>query len=147
MSENLKISVDRGEKRIEVNDQGEYITLPLGDQAFMSGLMSLVQSFRGMESTYQAEFDKINTMPTLTEAERVDKCAAACKFNAEVCEEMREKVDSLFKDEVCRKVFGPITPGLYEFAQFFNQLAAFVKKAQEERFARIRKYTERYHKG
>jgi len=147
MSENLKISVVRGEKRIEVNDQGEYIILPLGDQAFMSGLIGLVQSFKGMESSYQAGFDKINAMPTSTEAEQIDKCAAACKFNTEVCDELREKVDSLFKDEVCRKVFGPITPGLYEFAQFFNQLAPFVQKAQEERFAHIRKYTDRYHKG
>jgi len=147
MSEPVKISVDREEKRIQVNDQVEYIVLPLGDQTFMKELLELVQSFSGMESTYQEGFDKINAMPTSTQAEQVDKCAAACKFNADVCRELKEKVDGLFKDEVCRKVFGPGIPGLYEFSQFFSQLAPIVKKAQEERTAHVRKYIDRYHKG
>lgn len=112
----------------------------------MSALMDLVQDFKGMESTYQAGFDKINAMPTSTEAEQVERCAAACKFNAEVCGELQKKVDTLFGDGACRKVFGPGTPGLFEFAQFFNQLAPIVKGAQEERWAHVLKYVDRYRK-
>ncbi len=144
MSEPVKISVAREEKRIQVNDQGEFIIIPLGDQAFMAELLELVQSFSGMESSYQAGLDKINAMPTSTQAEQVDRCAAACKFNADTCRNLMEKIDQLFKDDVCRKVFGPGIPGLFEFAQFFRQLAPIVKKAQEERTAHVRKYIDRY---
>lgn len=146
MSETAKISIDRKVKKIEVNDQGEYISLPLADQDFMSALMDLVQDFKGMEGAYQAGFDKINAMPTSTEEEQIDRCAAACEFNAKTCKELQEKVDKLFGDGACRKVFGPGTPGLFEFAQFFTQLAPIVKGAQEERWARVNKYIDRYRK-
>lgn len=145
MSDTMKISVGSTAKKIAVNDAGEYITIDARDQAFMTGLLDLVQDFKSMEGTYQEGLDKVNAMPTGTEEDRVAKCAAACTFNSEVCEGLRERVDKLFKDDVCRKVFGPITPGIYEFAEFFEQLAPIVKQAQAERLARIRKYTDRYH--
>ncbi len=141
-----KITIGSTAKKIAVNDAGEYIVLDARDQRFMTELLDLVQNFKGMEQVYQDGLDKINAMPTDTEEQRVAKCAAACKFNSDVCEDLRQRVDKLFKDDVCRKVFGPITPGVYEFAQFFEQLAPIVKQAQEERAARIRKYTDRYHR-
>ncbi len=141
-----KISIGSTAKKIAVNDAGEYISFDARDQAFMTELLDLVQNFKGMEQVYQEGLDRINAMPTGTEEERVAKCAAACKFNSDVCEDLRQRVDKLFKDDVCRKVFGPITPGIYEFAEFFEQLAPIVKQAQEERAARIRKYTARYHR-
>lgn len=48
-----------------------------------------------------------------------------------VCQQMKERVDAVFADEVCRKAFGNITPGLDAFSEFFEKLSPFVLEYQE----------------
>lgn len=142
MSENMKLAIDNGTRKIEVNDQGECIILPLGDQAFVSGLLELMKKFSESAEKVESAIDAAE--------EDTDSVLKAVDLNLNVCKEIASQTDSLFRDEVCRKVFGDIVPSLTTFAEFFDKLAPFVRAYGEERTSetkrRIAKYTQKYHK-
>ena len=132
-----------GPKKIQVNDN-EYITFDSRDRAFMDGLLELVQDFEEHQAEYQAQSDKIAAMPVSTPQEQVARALAASKFNAEICGKLRERIDSVFHDTVCKKVFGDIEPTLDTYAEFFFQLTPLIRSAQAERQEKLRKYIEKY---
>ena len=64
---------------------------------------------------------------------------------------MKDRVDALFGDEVCRKVFGDIVPSMAAFSDFFDQLAPFMEEYGRERAdesrRRVERYTKKYQKN
>lgn len=150
MSEIARIAVNSGVKKIQVNDEGEYITLNMGDQAFIPALLALMRDFETVAEQHTDRAAEIDRMPNGTPKESMEKITAVAAFNLEICNTMKARLDDTFHDEVCRKVFGNITPGLTEFAEFFDQLGTLIKQFGDERFTaaqkRIEKYTAKYHK-
>lgn len=142
-----KITVDSGIKKIEVNDKGECITFSTRDQAFIVGLVALVQDFDKKKEEYRAKLAEVEAMPSDTQEEQIARAVAACDFNMKICGQLKQQVDETFHDDVCRKVFGDITPTVDAFAEFFIQLAPLVSIAQAEQHERVRKYTDKYRKG
>ncbi len=140
MSEDMRISISSSVKKIEVNDQGEYILLPLGDQVFISGLLNLMRKFSESADEVEKAFR--------TAGEDAGSVSEAVALNLNTCEGIKTEVDALFKDEVCKKVFGDIVPSLTAFSEFFDKLAPFVKKYSDEKARetreRIKKYTGKY---
>ncbi len=144
-----KISVNSGVKVIEVNDQGETISLPLGDPAFTHGLVELMQLF-SVKSGEIAQACK-NIDISAVAAAKAEQLSVVASLNLKVCTEMKERVDALFGDDVCRKVFGNIIPGMAAFSDFFDQLAPFIEEYGRERESKLRqrleKYTKKYQKN
>lgn len=149
MSENARITVNSGVKKIQVNDEGECILLPVGDQAFMSELLTLMQDLETISTQQADRAAEIDKMPEGTQKEDVEKAAAVAASNLEICNKIKTRVDETFHDEVCRKVFGNITPSILAFSEFFDQLGAIISEYMGERKAesqrRIAKYTAKYH--
>lgn len=147
MSASLR--VERQEKKIQVNDQGEYIILNLDDQQFLSALLELINDFNGVAEKNEPRVREIEAMPDGTDKERMEKVGASAAFNLEVCKDLKQRIDQTFHDDVCRKVFGNIVPGIAAFAEFFDQLGELIKKFAEERRTvqneRVAKYTAKYH--
>nr|DAP48745.1 MAG TPA: hypothetical protein [Bacteriophage sp.] len=135
-----------GPKKVQVNENGDYITFDSRDSAFMDKLLEIVQEFEANREQYQSKIDEISTMPADSTQEQVAKSLAASKLNAEICGRLREKIDSAFHDTVCRKVFGDIEPTLDAFAEFFFQLTPIIRAAQQERNEKLRKYIDKYKK-
>ena len=100
-----------------------------------------------IEAAEQGGFDVLSMPVERTQEEQIARAAAACDFNMKVCEHLKQQVDNIFHDEVCRKVFGNITPTVDAFAEFFLQLAPIVRTAQAERQEKVRKYTDKYRRG
>lgn len=150
MASELTINVSKNIKRIKVNEDGEFIILNLDDQAVIPRLIGLMKEFEAAADEYTKKSAEIADLPEETAEEHNSKIAASAAFNLEVCTMLKQKVDEAFQDEVCRKVFGDITPSVTAFAEFFAQmgelLGKFSKEFAEERQQRIRKYTEKYHK-
>jgi len=121
-----KIRVNSGTKCIEVNDQGECILLPLGDNSFVCGFYKLVDGFR-----QQMEAVKLSEEDILGGMEQVNSLSAAFKG----------EVDALFGEDTCRKVFGDITPGIDMFMDFFDQLLPFFEEHSKSRVQRLSKYS------
>lgn len=144
-----KISVNSGVKVIEVNDQGETISLPLGDPAFTHGLVELMQMFSDKVGDVEQACKNIDT--SAVAAAKAEQLSVVASLNLKVCTEMKERVDALFGADACRKVFGDIVPGLAAFADFFDQLAPFMEEYGREREEKLRqrlaKYTKKYQKN
>ena len=144
------LRVERQAKKIQVNDQGEYIVLNLDDQQFLPELLGLMNDFKGIAEKNENRAREIDEMPDGTDKEYMAKAEKSAAFNLEVCEELKQRVDQTFHDDVCRKVFGDIVPSIAAFAEFFDQLGELIKKFTEERRVaqneRVAKYTTKYHK-
>lgn len=144
------LRVERQAKKIQVNDQGEYIVLNLDDQQFLPELLGLMNDFKGIAEKNEARVHEIEAMPDGTDKEYMAKVEASAAFNLEVCKVLKQRIDQTFHDDVCRKVFGNIIPSITAFAEFFDQLGELIKKFTEERRAvqneRVAKYTAKYHK-
>ena len=138
-----KITLQSGVKRIQVNENGDCITFDTRDQGFLAEMVALTKYFEAKRPEYR----EIEAMPSSTQEEQIARAAAACDFNMKVCEHLKQQVDNIFHDEVCRKVFGNITPTVDAFAEFFLQLAPIVRTAQAERQEKVRKYTDKYRRG
>lgn len=121
-----KIRIGSAIKKIEVNDDGECITLPLSDDGFVLGfyrLMEFVQ--RTAESAAAADVENA--------AESVEKIVA-------LEEETRRKVDELFGADTCRKVFGGVLPSIDLFVEFFGSLVPFMEEYKDARMKKMDKY-------
>lgn len=139
MSDSIRINSTG--KKIQVNDSGDFITLELKNTTFMSGLIGLM---RELEADSKALLSQIPTEG----ANSVEEVSASMAQAAEVCGKLAARTDEVFGTGTCRKVFGEQAPGIYEFADFFGQIGALVRKYGAEEAARaaetIEKYKEKY---
>lgn len=148
MNTELAIMLQRGEKRIKVNEAGEYITLNFDDQSFVPRLLNLMQEVEQMAEDGAAKEAEIAAMPTKTEKEHFAQLAAKADYDLQVCRVLMAKIDAAFADAVCRKVFGNIVPSVALIGEFFAQLKGVIIKLGEEREKNspMWKYTEKYNK-
>ena len=145
MTNDATIMFDAGTKVIGVNDNGETIHLPLGDQEFTCSFLKLMQEFSEKAQEISEQIKAVKE-----DADKVTQLVTVADLNLTICRQMKERVDAVFADEVCRKVFGDIVPGLDAFSEFFEKLSPFVlehqKNMRDKSEERVRKYTERYDK-
>lgn len=137
----LRINIPRNEKRIEVNDSGDYIVLPLGDQTFLPDILALIRDFRAYAIELQSTAASVS-------GDRLDSIVETAERNATMCRALADKVDGMFGDGACVKIFGVRVPGLEAFADFFGQLSPIVQRFSEQQrnaaLEKARKYTDKY---
>lgn len=123
-----KIRISSGVQKIEVNDEGETILLPVSDDGFIVAFYKLLDRVQtAAQSIPQTGEDIAGNM------EAVETVVA-------LEQELREKVDGLFGPETCRKVFGPILPSMDLFVEFFGSLLPFIEAHRDKRLAKMSKY-------
>lgn len=140
MENNIRIS--RSLTKITVNENGDTIELDLNDQEFVSRLVQTVTHFE--EEAQELKKAHSNS----------DDLEMVANASIELCRRWKTDLDELLGDGTCEKVFGPITPGVAAFADFFDQLGDILNREQRERTKiqneKVKKYTEKYakhHKG
>lgn len=145
MTTDANIMVNTGTKVIGVNDNGDTIHLPLGDQEFTRNFLKLMQELSDKAQKIAEQIKAVKE-----DTDKVTQLSMVADLNLTICQQMKERVDAVFADDVCRKVFGDIIPGLDAFSEFFEKLSPFVLEYQEsmrsKSEARIKKYTEKYDK-
>lgn len=114
-----------GVKKIEVNDNGEYITLPVGDDRFLKAFYQLLD--KASNSAQEVKMDENDITGSMD---------AVIDFD----QNMKEQVDELFGAETCRKVFGDILPGAGMFIEFFFAVLPFLEEDQKRRIETMNKY-------
>lgn len=129
--------INTGAVKIEVNDEGEFITLPFGDQQFPSKFFALIEDFEARQEDYKKRAEEIDN----SELPEMAKAKAGTKFNLEIHEYFKSEVDRIFGEDTCRKVFGNIVPGIELYADFFDQLKPYFEKFGKERAAKMQKYS------
>ena len=129
MSKTKSIRAEEINVKIEVNDDGDFIILPLGDETFIPRFYAMLDEIqavggKAVEEIKSAE-DIIGEMDIYT------------KFH----EKLRDDVDLLFGEGTCRKVFGDILPSGHLQLDFFEKLLPFI---QEYKQAQETKLTSKY---
>lgn len=132
------IRVSASIKKIEVNDNGDYITLNFSDQSFP-------QRFFAMTDLFQAKADEAKKRAEEIESayppDSLERIRAGLALEKEVYDVMVTEVDNLFGPGTCQKVFGDITPGIELFDDFFRQLTPYFQEYSRERAAKLSKYS------
>lgn len=117
--------------RINVNDGGDVIFIPVEDTQFIEDFFDTLDAFSQASESIRRKTAGKNT------AEQV-------KPVAEEMRGMMTQLDNLFGGGCCKKVFGDIVPTPYIMANFFDQIVPILNKYANDRQAKI---TEKYNKN
>lgn len=132
------IRVNTAVKKIEVNDNGDYITLNFSDNSFPDRFFSMLDNIQQRAEDVEAKSAEIG------EKYGGDKdgfSRAAAVLYREFHEGIMGEVDALFGENTCKKVFGDIVPGIELFEEFFTQLTPYFEEYANDRAARLSRYS------
>lgn len=132
------VRVNTGAKRIEVNDDGDYIILNFGDNSFPDRFFSMIDRVQQHGDECRKKLEEIGSEHKEGSEDYVRASAALLRG---VHEDIRDEVDGFFGPGTCRKVFGDILPGVELYDEFFTQLMPYFEEAGRERAQRMKKYS------
>lgn len=133
------IRISGGIRRIEVNDDGEYIVLNGNSTTLIPGFGRLKKSLEQKAALFQEKAEAIQSSGDLSEE---DKLLKVLDLNHEIHKDITKDVDALFGEETCRKVFGKdIIPDSASFAEFFEAITPFLQEIEQEKVNRMSKYS------
>lgn len=120
--ERLNLSTAKAVK-IEVNDNGDYITLNMADREFPKRFMTLFTNIKKKCEEMAAK------------AEELDKITAEEQLDAEIAvyRDIMKEIDCLLGEGSCKKIFGDIVPDLFAITELFEQLLLLIQKYGNER--------------
>lgn len=117
-----KIRVNSGIP-VEVNDNGDTITIPVDDMQFMDRYYGMIDEFEDIGSRLSA----VKTDDTKEQLSAI----------IEECKRMTEEIDNVFGAGCSKKVFGDVVPNPYMVIDFFKQLQPIIGRYAAERQSRI----------
>ena len=109
----LKIDIRKNEtiKNIEINDNGDVITIDFGDNEFMKKLFEFEKTAKSMKDVDNLDFDKFtNTLYSM--------------------------IENLFGKGVIFKIFGRDNPSFIPVYDFMQQLMEFVGDQMQKHFGK-----------
>lgn len=135
-----RIRINNGIKRIEVNDNGDYITLSLDDSAFFDRFLSLYNNLLKMAN--EADEKKNGMKQKYGEnSDNIEFTNEAFSLYYGFSRDMMGELDNLFGAGTCQKVFGDITPTFELYIDFFEQLKPLIDEFADEKKQRMNKYS------
>lgn len=126
-----KLRIQRESIKIDVNDQGEFIELPLDDESFPKRVYALLENFQAKQEELNNQLEEIND---ITDGQAID-------LNEEIHLFFKGEIDRVFGAETCRKVFGDITPSVGLLSQFFEQIEPYFEQFKQKKTAKLSKYS------
>lgn len=133
-----RIRINTGEKRIEVNDSGEYITLNFNDQSLLPRFVRLKERFEALGDRAEDDMKRI----TQEYPEGSDsRMKAESEYNEKVHREIMSEVNAVLGDSACQKIFGDIVPSFEMYGDLFEQLMPYFQKYAKERADKMSKYS------
>ena len=131
-----KIRIQRNVKQIEVNDNGDFITLDFDD-------LNLPYRYYGMLKKFEKDRARLtNELAEKLKGKPADICteelvAAERELNIY----FPDAVDKVFGEGTCRKVYGDILPSLEMHMQFFDLIRPYFEEEAARRQQRMSKYS------
>lgn len=131
-----KIRAVRNIKKIEVNDDGEFITLDFDD-------LNLPYRYYGMLKRFEKERAKFtNELAQKLKGKPTNICTEELvNAERELNTYFRDAVDEVFGEGTCRKVYGDILPSLEMHMQFFDALRPYFEEEAKRRQEKMNKYS------
>lgn len=131
-----KIRAVRNVKKIEVNDDGEFITLDFDDLNLPYRYYGMIKKFEKDRAKLAKELaEKLKGKPSSVCAEELVEAERQLNIY------FRDAVDEVFGKETCRKVYGDILPSLEMHLQFFDALRPYFEEETRRRQEKMNKYS------
>lgn len=129
-----RISFDNGNKKIEINDSGDFIIIPMADNSFPERVINFSKK---AEEKYSELVEKEIELKN-SGIEEVSK------MRCQIFTEIGVYFDELFGVGSCLKVFGNIAPCQDIMITFMEQIVPLVERYANERQTEIEvKYSKR----
>lgn len=144
------LRIDNGIKKIEVNDEGEYIQFSITDSNFFRAFSDMIQWFDSQEQRQDIkEMEEQQEKVVAEDGGNINHEALnnVLAIREKISKECCEKIDVIFGMEASRKVFGGIIPDMFVIADFFEQITPFVERYAKERNQAIDKKYGKNRKG
>lgn len=147
------LRVSNGIKNIEVNDQGEYISIPISDTTFYERFGNILKYFEEKETDIERQSKELaEKYPEMKESDidslNADMIIDITKMYTDLCKDVCGQLDKLFGEGCCRKVFDGIeTPSVELIGDFFEQITPLLQKYADERNAKFNMKYSRKRKG
>lgn len=143
-----KLRVNSGIKNIEVNDNGDYISIPVSDMTFYQKYADLMKNFTEKQEEINRKADEFSEKHKGKPEDDTDAIIDAIDLFAEVCRYTCEGIDRLFGEGCCRKVFvGIENPSIELIGDFFDQITPLIQQYADERNQKINLMYNRNRKG
>lgn len=133
-----KIRLQRNIKRIEVNDDGEFITLDFDDLNLPYKFYGMVRKFEKDRVNFAAELEE--KLKNGSPEDNTDELIAA---ERSLNVYLLGAVDEVFGEGTCRKVYGNILPSVEMHLQFFDALRPYFEEEAKRRQRKMNKYSAR----
>ena len=118
---------------IEVNDDGDTITIPVEDMQFMDGFYGMIDKFTDAST-------RLSNLQTDDTREELNAVIDECRM-------ITQEIDMVFGVDCCKKVFGDIIPSPYVVMDFFDQIVPIIDRYANERQHRISQKYNRNRQG
>lgn len=133
MSES-KIRVGSQVKKIEVNDEGDYIIINAADLSLLDRYSDMLQWFQDK----QTEMDTLDAQVEAAEEGSLEEKVAVLRQITNISKECGERIDLFFGPGTCEKVFHGVTaPDGIMLAEFFEQITPIIQEAFQERHGAV----------
>lgn len=119
---------------IEVNDNGDIITIPVEDVQFLDGFYDLVDKFSNKGQEIKAKGTGMNQKEHI-------------QLLVTVMQDITAEIDNIFGEDCCEKVFDTTAPSPYAVADFFDQMPPIFDRYTNERQKRIANKYSRERQG
>ena len=142
------LRVDSGIKNIEVNDNGDYISIPISDTSFYERFGTLIKCFESKQAEIEQRVKELSERHKDKLDDDTDMIVGSIERYSRFCQDVCTELDKLFGDGCCRKVFvGIETPGIELIGDFFEQITPLINQYARERNERINLKYNRNRKG
>ena len=132
------LRVNSGIKNIEVNDNGDYISIPISDAGFYERFGALMKNFESKQAEIEQRAKELSEKHKDKQNDDVDMIVDSIQLYADLCRYTCTELDSLFGEGCCRKVFvGIQNPGVELIADFFEQITPLLNQYAQERNQKI----------
>lgn len=143
-----KLRVNSGIKNIEVNDNGDYISIPISDTAFYERFGAVMKNFEQKQAEIEQKAKELSEKHKDKPQDDVDVIVDSIQLYSELCSYTCAELDRLFGEGCCEKVFvGIKNPGIELIGDFFDQITPLLNQYAQERNKKINLMYNRNRKG
>lgn len=143
-----RLRVDSGIKKIEVNDNGDYISIAISDASFYEQFGALIKNFESKQAEIEQSAKELSEKYRDKSDNDTGMIVDSIELYSGLCREVCAELDKLFGDGCCRKVFvGIEMPGIELIGDFFEQITPLLNQYARERNEKINLKYNRNRKG
>lgn len=131
-----KIRIARNVKRIEVNDEGEFIELDFDDLNLPYRYYAMLKRFEKDRAEFSRDLaEKLKGKTAEESAEELVEAERRLNIY------FRDAIDEVFGEGTCRKVYGDILPSIEMHLQFFDALRPYFEEEAQRRQQKMNRYS------